>query len=181
MSTRVFFVKFSLCSLVQLIVYWHIIDPQQSDHAEIWGLLTKTSWGQLNWCSLDKDEAACLFVFLIKSNRCVQQLQQFEQDGKHKNWTWSQINTGYPWGTRLLVLHHMWTYHLQWPTGMPLEFIQPQHASLAVCDISRMKPPGVESSELTTHCLIHKNRIHSGCAGEERERKNGGRRGRDWC
>lgn len=45
------------------------------------------------------------------------------------------------------------------------------------CDISRMKPPGAKSSDLTTHCPIHKNCIHSGCAGEGRERKNGGRRG----
>lgn len=74
---------------------------------------------------------------------------------------------------RLLVI---WVHHLQGPTGMPLEFIQPQHASLVVCDISRIKPPGAKSSELTTHCPIHKNCIHPGCAAEGRERKNGGRR-----
>ena len=59
---------------------------------------------------------------------------------------------------------------------MLLDFIQLQHASLVVCDISRIKPPEAESSKLTTHCPILKNRIHSGCAGEGSERKNRGRR-----
>lgn len=58
---------------------------------------------------------------------------------------------------------------MQGPVGTPLDFIQQQHASLVVCDISRIKPPVAESTELTAHCPIHKNCIHSGCAEEGRE------------